>query len=316
MEERIVPEHGLALETVALGGIQPEVWKNWRLPYQIPAAVARAAGIIGRFDPDLVFGTGGYVVGAVGAAAVIRRKPLYLQVPDAYPGRTIRALARRARTVFAAFDSTAAFLPGAHVEVTGTPLREELWEPPERPRQQLRTVLVFGGSQGARRLNLAVEEALRSLMEIPGLRLHHICGAVAFEQLGRFRNALPEPVRARYTLEAFSAEMAGLLAEADLVVARAGGSAVAEMTAVGVPMILVPYPFAGGHQRFNAEPAVSAGAAVLVPDAELSGVRLATEVQRLAAHPDRLASMAAASRGLGCPGAARAVARALLEAAA
>ena len=307
-----MPAHGLDLETISIRGIQPEPWKNWRLPYQLPASVARASGIIRRFDPGVVFGTGGYVVGAVGLAALLTRRPLFLQVPDAYPGKTIRALSGRARTVFAAFETTRGFLPRAHIEVSGTPLRRDFWNLVERPRPQLRRLLVFGGSQGARRLNRAVEEALKSLMQLPGLSIHHVSGATDHADLVAFRAAQPDDVQERYRVEAFDSDMVRRLQEADLVVGRAGGG-VAEMTAAGVPMILVPGPFAGGHQRLNAAPLADAGAAVVVPDEEFSGVRLAAEVTRIATEPGRLASMAAASRAQGRPRAALAIARVLLE---
>ena len=309
-----MPSHGLDLETISIRGIQPEPWKNWRLPYQLPAAVARATRVIRRFDPAVVFGTGGYVVGAVGLASVLTGRPLFLQVPDAYPGKTIRALSGRARTVFAAFDATRGFLPRAQVEVSGTPLRREFWDLPERPRHELRRLLVFGGSQGARRLNRAVEESLKALMELPGLSIHHVTGQADHADLAAFHDA-PAEIQARYRVEAFEGDMVGRLQEADLVIGRAGGSAMAEMTAVGVPMILVPGPFAGGHQRLNAEPLADAGAAVVVPDEEFSGVRLAAEVNRIAAEPGRLAEMAVASRAQGKPRAALTIAQALLEAA-
>lgn len=308
-----MPEHGVPMEGIDISGIQPEPWKNWRLAYQLPAAVARARSLIRRFNPGVVFGTGGYVVGAVGAGAILDRRPLYLMVPDAYPGRTIRALGPRSRTVFSAFEATARFLPRARVELTGTPLRKEFWNLPERQVGGLRRILVFGGSQGARRLNRAVEEALKDLMELPGVSVHHISGAADHDQLDLFRRALPPEVQARYELEPFNDNIVDVLQQADLVVARAGGS-VAELTAVGLPMILVPGPFAGGHQRFNAEPLADAGAAIIVPDGEFSGVRLAAEVRRLAADPSRLIAMAAASRAQGRPRAALAIAQELLGA--
>ncbi|MFN2463351.1 MAG: undecaprenyldiphospho-muramoylpentapeptide beta-N-acetylglucosaminyltransferase [Candidatus Dormibacteria bacterium] len=313
MEEEIVPTHGLELETISIRGIQPEPWRNWRLPYQLPASVARAAGIIRRFRPTVVFGTGGYVVGAVGLAALLTQRPLFLMVPDAYPGKTIRALSSRARTVFAAFETTRNYLPKGTVEVSGTPLRREFWNLPERERTALRRLLVYGGSQGAHRLNRAVEESLKSLMEIPDLAIHHVSGRADHADLAAFREGLPEEARARYQVVPFDADMVGRLQEADLVVARAGGG-VAEMIAVGVPMVLVPGAFAGGHQRLNADPLVAAGAAVVVPDEELSGVRLAGEVRRLATEPGRLAAMAGASRAQGRPQAALTIARTLLAA--
>jgi len=312
MEEGIVPDHGLPMTVLDLTGIQPEIWKNWRLPYQLPASVARAWSTIRRFDPAVVFGTGGYVVGAVGAAALLARRPLFLMVPDAYPGRAIRALGPRARAVFSAFETTSGWLPRAHVVLSGTPLRREFWNLPERRVERLTRLLVFGGSQGARRLNTAVEEALKDLMELPGLRIHHISGSSDHQQLAAFRSALSPDIQARYRLEAFNDNMIQAYQSADLVVARAGGS-VAELTAVGLPMILVPGAFAGGHQRHNAEPLVRSGAAVVVPDEEFSGVRLASEVRRLAGEPARMQAMADASRAQGRPRAALAIARTMLE---
>jgi UDP-N-acetylglucosamine--N-acetylmuramyl-(pentapeptide) pyrophosphoryl-undecaprenol N-acetylglucosamine transferase len=322
MEERIVPERGVQLETIRIRGLQPEMWRNLPMAYSLPAAIARAAGLVGQFRPDVVFGTGGYVVGPVGIAAVLRRRPLVLQLPDAIPGRTISLLAPRARTVCVAFESSRAHLRG-RTELTGTPLRPEFaaagrarraaprpW--PDTPRR----IVVFGGSQGAHRLNTAVAEGLKALLESREVEIHHVCGELDHDQLRAMRSGLPPELRQRYTPEAFSDDMEKLMVSADLVIARAGGSAIAEMTAVGVPMILVPYPYAGGHQRYNAEPVERAGAAVVVPDDEFSGVRLVDEVRRLGAVRGRLARMAEASLAFGRPDAAAAVARLVIEAAA
>jgi UDP-N-acetylglucosamine--N-acetylmuramyl-(pentapeptide) pyrophosphoryl-undecaprenol N-acetylglucosamine transferase len=129
MEEKIVPDYGIAMENITMRGVQPEPWKNIPLAYLLPAAVAGATRLISRFKPDVVFGTGGYVVAAVGTAALLVRKPLFLQVPDAVPGRAIRTLGPRARTVFSAYARTAELMPNATVELTGTPVRPEFLEP-------------------------------------------------------------------------------------------------------------------------------------------------------------------------------------------
>jgi UDP-N-acetylglucosamine--N-acetylmuramyl-(pentapeptide) pyrophosphoryl-undecaprenol N-acetylglucosamine transferase len=322
MEGRIVVERGIELETIRIRGLQPEAWRNLPMACALPAAVTRAAGIIGRFKPDVIFGTGGYVVAPVGMAAVLRRRPLVLQLPDAIPGRTIRLLAPRAKTVCVAFDSSRGRLRG-RTELTGTPLRPEFAAlgrarraAPRRWPQAPRRIVVIGGSQGAHRLNTAVEEGLKALLESPGLEIRHVGGELDHEQLRAMRSGLPAGVRERYTPEAFSNAIDELMGSADLVIGRAGGSAIAEMTALGVPMILVPYPHAGGHQRFNAEPVQRAGAAVVVPDEEFSGVRLVDEVRRLSTEPGRLARMAEASLAFGRPEAAAAVARIVVEAAA
>ena len=317
MEEKLVPAHGLDLETLRIRGVQPEPWRNLPLMYGLPAAVAASVRVVGRFRPDAVFGTGGYVVGPVGMAAWLRQVPLVLQLPDAVPGRTIRALAPRARAVCVAFESSAERLSG-HTVVTGTPVRPEFAAAGRAHRsrpgggREFR-LAVFGGSQGAHRLNTAVAEGLKQLLEMPGVTVHHVCGEQDHGQLRAMRSGLDDEVRERYAVEPFSDAMPELLASADLVVARAGGSAIAEMTAVGVPMVLVPYPYAGGHQRLNAEPVERAGAAVIVPDEEFSGVRLVEVVRRLASDPSRLVTMAAASVAFGRPDAAEAVARVILE---
>lgn len=324
MEEEIVPGLGLPLETLAIRGVQDDGWRNLPLLYAIPAAVLRATSLVRRFAPDVVFGTGGYVVGPVGAAASLVRRPLVLQLPDAVPGRTIRLLSRRARAVCVAFDASAARLPGANVVVTGTPLRPEFEAAAQKRRSgrqpqglSLRRLAVIGGSQGARRINTALEEALKGLLELPGLTIHHVSGQLDYERLHAMRSGLSAEARERYTLEAFTPSLDTVLAGADLVISRAGGSTVAELTALGLPMVLVPYPHAGGHQRFNAEPAVRGGAAAVVPDEELSGVRLLSEVKRLSGEPGaaRLRSMAAASLALGRPDAAERVADVVLDAA-
>lgn len=321
MEEQIVAGAGYRAEMIGIRGIQDEWYRNVPLLYSLPAAIARASGLIRRFQPQVVFGSGGYVVGAVGAAALLHRRPLVLQVPDAVPGRAIRRLSGRAFAVCSAFGETAQHLPGARVVLTGNPLRpefvrraRELRAAPPRDVDRLRRLVVFGGSQGANRLNTAVAEALKDLLELPDLTVHHICGDLDFDQLHAMRIGLPSELGARYTVERFTAVMDQVLSGADLVLARAGGS-IAELTALGLPMILVPYPYAGGHQRSNAEPLVAAGAAVLVPDAELSGIRLLREVNRLAGDPQLLTAMARNSLGLGRPDAAHDVARLVVEAA-
>ncbi|MEA2647108.1 MAG: UDP-N-acetylglucosamine--N-acetylmuramyl-(pentapeptide) pyrophosphoryl-undecaprenol [Chloroflexota bacterium] len=316
MEETIVPAAGVAMEPLRMRGVQEEMWRNLPLLYALPAALARASAIISRFRPDAVLGTGGYITAPVGAAALVRRVPLFLQEQNAIPGRTTRVLAARARTVCAAYPDTARLLPRAHVVHTGTPVRADFQD---RAREvgELRRLVVFGGSQGAHRINVAMAESIKTLLDVDGLAVHHVCGQHDLEWLHGFRAGLPTDRAARYQVDAFVTEMAGVLAGADLVVARAGGSGIAEMTAMGLPMILVPYPFAGEHQRFNAEPLAEAGAAVVVRDAELSGATLTRAVQRLAGSEGaaRLREMAAASRAFGRPHAAEEVARLLLEAA-
>ena len=317
-----MPQHGVAMQPIAMRGVQEEMWRNLPLAYALPASIVQASRTIGAFRPDAVLGTGGYITAPVGLAALLRRLPLVLQEQNAVPGRTTRTLARRARVVATAFAVTATHLRGVRTVHTGTPLREEFAEAGRRVRQapaaegrQLRRVVVMGGSQGAHRINRAVAEAIKSLLELPGLTVHHVCGKLDIGDLAAMRAGLDAGARERYVVEDFNERMLDVLVDADLVLSRAGGSALAELTALGIPLILVPYPFAGGHQRFNAEPVARAGAAVVIPDEELSGVRLIAEVTRFAREPRLLQEMRRASLECGRPDAARAVAQLVLEAA-
>ena len=295
-------------------GVQDEMWRNLPLLYALPAALLRAGGIISRFRPQAVLGTGGYITAPVGAAAEMRRLPLFLQEQNAVPGRTTRLLARRARAVCAAFPDTARLLGGARVVHTGTPVRLAFRDR-VRDIGELRHLVIFGGSQGAHRINLAVAESLKTLLEDPRLTVSHACGQRDYDWLHGFRAGLEPEQADRYLLEPFVRNLDQLLAGGDLVLARAGGSGIAEMTALGLPMILVPYPFAGEHQRYNAEPLAASGAAIVVRDDELSGVGLTGVLHRLSGVEGaaRLRKMAVASRAFGRPGAAEEVARLLLE---
>ena len=317
-----MPAHGVPMEPIDMRGVQDQMWRNLPLVWALPASLAGAAGMMRRFDPSVVLGTGGYISAPVGAAAVLRRVPLVLQEQNVVPGRTTRTLARRAHLVCTAFMETAERLPGVRTEHTGTPLREEFAaagrEARRRPAQEqraLRRLVVVGGSQGAHRINTAVAEALKSLLEVPGRSVHHVCGKLDIDDLRAMRGGLDAELRERYVVEEFNEQLIDVLRDADLVLSRAGGSAIAEITALGVPLILVPYPHAAAHQRFNAEPVARRGAAIVVPDEELSGVRLADEVRRLAQDPPTLGGMRRASLEFGRPDAARDVAHRVLEAA-
>jgi UDP-N-acetylglucosamine--N-acetylmuramyl-(pentapeptide) pyrophosphoryl-undecaprenol N-acetylglucosamine transferase len=316
IEEEIVAGQSLNMETLPMRGVQEEMWRNLPLVYALPASIARARRIIARFEPDAVLGTGGYVTAPVGVAALVRRVPLFLQEQNAVPGRTTRRLAGRARAVATAYEDTAKRLPGARTVWTGTPVRPE-FRAAGHNIDRLSRLVVVGGSQGAHRINLAVAESLKTLLDDTDLSISHVCGARDHRWLHGFRSALPSDLADRYMLEPFVQRLDQLLGSADLAVARAGGSGIAEMTSMAVPMVLVPYPFAGGHQHHNAEPLVAAGAAVTVRDEELSGTKLGDVLRRFGGDDGaaRLRKMAAASRAYGRPDAAQAVARLVLEAA-
>ena len=310
-EAELVPAAGFPLHEISVEGLsRSRPLRAARALALALAAVPRARALLRRLAPDAVMGAGGYVAGPVGLAALTLRIPLVLTEADSHLGLTNRILAPFARCVCLAFPPRGrgrrAF------RVTGRPV-----PPPCRDRARARErfgiaqeetcVLVFGGSLGARSINLAAVEAFAGAR----FAVLHVAGHRDYRELSA--RGLPAGYDLREYLDA--GDFAAALAAADLVVARAGGS-VFEIAAHGVPAILVPYPQAAGdHQSQNARWMSEAGAAIVIPDGELSATRLAREVAVLLADRSRMAAMAAAARRLARPEAAAEVARELLEAA-
>jgi UDP-N-acetylglucosamine--N-acetylmuramyl-(pentapeptide) pyrophosphoryl-undecaprenol N-acetylglucosamine transferase len=268
--------------------------------------------IIRRFRPDVVLGTGGYVMAPLMAAAAMRGIPIVLQEQNALPGRATRMLSRLARVVATAYPESGSYLR-ARAVVTGTPVRAEFWKRrtdfPARPAR----LLILGGSQGAHRINQAIGEALPQLTGSLGLDVWHQTGErdfAAMKSLGETHGS-----SGRYHPFAFAEELGSRIYAADLVLSRAGASAISEVSAAGIPMVLVPGSFAGGHQRLNGAPYEAAGAAVTIPDAECDGRRVVQVVSEIVHDPLRYSKMVDAMASLGRPAAADAVASLLREAA-
>ena len=284
-------------------------------PVRLAASVPQAFVHLGAWRPDVVFGTGGYVAIPVLAAAAAWRVPSLLWEGNRIAGRSVRATARHATVLAASFEATCATLPGTCYP-TGTPIRSFAGVDRARARTELGlpadgpVVLVFGGSQAARRLNEAVWAALGDVL--PGAAILHVPGESAMDDARRHADALPDALRSRYRAFPFLGdEMAGALVASDLLVGRAGSSTLAEAAAVGLPLVVVPYPHAAAHQEANARELAEVGAATLVPDEAFDGPAFARACAILADEPRRTA-MAEASRRVGRPGSADAVAALLV----
>jgi UDP-N-acetylglucosamine--N-acetylmuramyl-(pentapeptide) pyrophosphoryl-undecaprenol N-acetylglucosamine transferase len=314
IEDRIVPAAGFRLRRLALRSLRT-VDLNGHVvldPLRLGLSVPQAVAILAARRPDAVFTTGGYVAIPILLATRLLRIPALLWEGNALPGRSVRATAGLASVVAVTFAETCRALDaGSRCFETGTPIRETRTVDRLAAREGLgippggRLLLVFGGSQAVRRLNRAVVEALPSLVE--RWIVVHVTGDAGLAEAAAARDGLAEGVRDRYRPEAFLGEgMLTALAAADAVVGRAGSSTVAEVTALGLPMIVVPYPHAGGHQRRNAEILADAGAAELIDDADFDASALLAAAARLE-DPNRHAQMAAAARALGRPAAADAV---------
>ncbi len=303
-EEKLVPEAGFDLETVRIQGLDRDaVWKNVALPAVIPAALRAGFRIVDRFRPDVVLGMGGYVMAPAVAAARIRGIPYVLHEKDLRPGLATRMFAGSAAAVCTTLPGTEKRLGARRVVQTGVPLREGFQ--PRRPRVPPRSLLVTGGSQGARNLNLAVWGALEDLTARFD-EVVHVAGRQGAE-------GIAEHQRDRYRGLTFTDDMASLMSSADLIVSRAGVGTIAEATAVGLPMVLVPGTFGGGHQEENAAAIAMVGAAVVIHDQDLSSRSLVASIESL--DPARLEAMAERSAATGRRDAARRVLNVLREAA-
>ena len=305
------------ISTASLRGSAP-----WTLPYRV-ARLARGTAqcirAIDRFSPHTVFATGGYVCAPLILAARVRRVPSLIHLPDLSPGLAIRALARFATRVAVSFPASTKFFAPAKVAVTGYPVRARLHAADKLvSRQRLgldeseETLLVFGGSQGAHSINLALSAALGKLLEI--CQIVHVSGTADEPWLRAQIDKLPPATARRYSLYAYlHEEMADALAAADLVVARAGAASMAEFPAVGLPSILIPYPYAGKHQELNADFMVSNGAAVKLHDTDLENGLLLTTITELFQDRLALASLSDGARRLAQPQAAQRIVQLLRE---
>jgi len=311
-ELALLPVRGLSrrnplANVVVLGRFLSSLWKAWKL--------------VGRFDPHVVLGVGGYSSGPACSVALLRRRPLALHEQNSYPGLVTRRLSRWAKEVYLSYEQAAEFLSKkARWLVTGNPPRAGLKRVPKKDARQffglpvdVPVVFAFGGSQGARGINEALLDALPELLTDTTT---HFLWAVGRYDLDRVKEALAklDPEGKRVRAFEFVENMAEAYSAADLVICRAGATTLSELTALGVPALLVPYPYAAGdHQRANARALAEAGAAVVVDQSELSGERLAREIRSLLANEQRLQKMAEAARSLARPRAALDIAERLLR---
>ena len=313
IEAKTVAGYGMSFAAIPAAPLYTEqLWRNWRLPFVLAAAFWQSWRLIDRFKPDIVVGTGGYVSVPLITMAGLARVPIVLQEQNLVPGRATRVLSRFAKQVATAYPESSRYLRASTL-VTGTPVRTEFWRRREEFPARPRTILVLGGSQGAHRLNQAIAAALPALLERPELTIAHQTGPREIDTMQSVKAALPAPLSGRYEPFAFANDLADRIRAADLVVSRAGASTLSEVSAIGIPMVLIPYPFAGGHQRLNVAPYESAGAAIVIPDEEADGARLLGVVNSLIDDPARYRKMVEAMRGLGRPYAAEEVVRIIEE---
>jgi UDP-N-acetylglucosamine--N-acetylmuramyl-(pentapeptide) pyrophosphoryl-undecaprenol N-acetylglucosamine transferase len=299
LETRLVPQAGFELTLIESAGL-----KNVSLGARmkglviLPKSFVSTRKLLRQFQPDVVVGAGGYVSGPVVLTAALTNRPTLVMESNALPGWTNRMLARFVDRAAVSFEQALPYFRGK-AKLTGNPVRREFFEiPPKRREPGKFSLLVFGGSQGARAINEAMVAALPKLKEVPGtLRIKHQTGTADFEKVKAAYAAAgwSEGADVRSYIDNMMADFA----EADLVLCRAGATTTAELIAAGKASIVVPFPHAADdHQRKNAEALEVAGAARMILQHELSGERLANEIERLVQSPQEIDRMEEASRKL------------------
>lgn len=270
----------------------------------LPAALVDAARLLDRVQPSVVMGVGGYLSGPLLLAAWWRRVPTLLLEPNVTPGLTNRWLAPFVDIAAVAWRETADFY-GSRALVTGAPVRPEITAVPSREPGPRMTLLLFGGSQGARALNRAMVDALPRLRRAGDrIAIIHQTGEADLEEVRTAYRAAGVEAR----IDPYLHDMGDAYATCDLVIGRGGAATCAEVAAAGRPAILVPLPLAGGHQRDNAAALRRAGAVVVIPPEELDGPRLAAEILALLEDRGRRSRMIRAACELARPRAAARIA--------
>lgn len=311
LEADIVPKAGLPFQTISVQGFsRPLGWRTVRSVGLAGRGFFQAIRALRRFRPDLVVGTGGYVCGPVVLAAWLLGIPAVIHEQNAMPGMTNRFLARFVAAICLTFPEAETYFPDrGKTYLTGLPVREEVARKGKKDglaaldlKEDRLTVVITGGSRGARRINQAMAAAMPAFSGRPDLQFYHISGEKEYQAtLEAYRASGVEVEKAgNLKVVPYLYGMENALAAADLIVGRAGASFLAEIMVRGIPAILVPYPHAAAdHQTYNARSLADKGAAVVIPDGEFSGQRLTEVLTNLSSDSQRRELMAAACRSLG-----------------
>ncbi|MCX7939575.1 MAG: UDP-N-acetylglucosamine--N-acetylmuramyl-(pentapeptide) pyrophosphoryl-undecaprenol N-acetylglucosamine transferase [Thermoflexales bacterium] len=325
MERELVTRTGTPFRSVRAGAMHGVGLAHMaRSSLRLAAGLVQSLRLIEEVRPHVVFLTGGFVGVPVSVAAWVRRVPSVVFLPDIEPGLAVRLMARLATCVAATTPASAVFFDARRFVATGYPLRESFKKATRaegRARfgiaERARVLLVYGGSRGARSINRALLRDLARLLAEEDVVVIHISGKTDWDEVRNARAQLPEAHRQRYLAFPYlHDEMPLAMAAADLVVCRSGASVLGELTYLGLPAVLVPYPHAWRYQQVNARYIADRGAATILPDEALSapGV-LANAVVALLRDDERLTAMRRAARALAVDDGAERLARLLIEAA-
>jgi len=305
IETRLVPAAGFHLDLVEVGALnRVDLTTRIRTLFDLPRAVVESARMISDFRPDVMIGVGGYASGPAMLAGGLMNIPMLAFEPNVVPGIANRLVAPMVRAAAVHFAATQHYFRNA--VVTGVPVRREFFDIPPRPAGAPPTLLVFGGSQGAHAINVAIAGALPSLAEkLPRIHVILQTGEKDFEDV----EATAASIGISAEVSSFLNDMPRAFACADLLLCRSGASTVAEVAAAGKAAIFIPLPTAADdHQHQNAKTFADAGAARLLPQSELTADRLTEEIVSLLGNPAVLTQMGAAARSFARPNSASQIA--------
>ena len=319
LEADIIPKEGLPFVTVDIRGFERHLTPvNLLRAGKAMAGVIKAAKIVRDFRPDAVVGTGGYVCGPILLAASLMHIPTLIQEQNVVPGITNKILSRFVTRVAAGTEEAVKLFPADKVLFTGNPIRSEVLTAEREDGAKAygfdpskKTVLISGGSRGARAINRAMIDILVQAAKNPEVQYLHVTGKNEYEDVMRRLHEAgfaPEDTK-HIQIRPYVYDMPKAMAMADLAVFRAGATGLAELTARGIPSILIPYPYAAeNHQEHNARALEKAGAARMILNRELTSERLYAVLAEFLSEEDKLKAMAEASRRLGRPQAAEDIA--------
>jgi UDP-N-acetylglucosamine--N-acetylmuramyl-(pentapeptide) pyrophosphoryl-undecaprenol N-acetylglucosamine transferase len=325
LEADIIPKEGINIQFIDICGFERKFsLKNIQTIMKTMGSVWQSQKIIRSFKPDIVIGTGGYVCGPVLLAASLIGIPTMIQEQNVIPGITNKILSRFVDKIALGFAEAGGYFPNQNkVFFSGNPIRQEVVSVKRAESiaalgldPTKRTILISGGSRGARSINQAMLPVHQFFAGSKEIQVLHVTGQSEYNGIvGNFNQCgIDLTTAGNIIIKPYLYNMPQALAAADLAVFRAGAIGLAELTARGIPSILVPYPYAAeNHQEFNARAMEQQGAAVLIRDKELNGEVLIKTINELTSSPQKLEAMAIASKKIGRPEAAESIANMALS---
>ena len=318
MEQALVERAGIPFTAIPAGGLHGVgIVRMARNALKLAAGTLKAWRLIGQHRPRAMLTTGGFVSGPVAVACWLRRVPILLYLPDIEPGLAVKFVAKFAAKIGVTTEDSLKYFPARKVIVTGYPTRSDLAQADRLEAirkfelvEDRKTLLVFGGSKGARSINRALAGVIEPLLA--KVQVIHISGSTDAAEAQAKRNSLTEELKRHYHVFEYVHDMGLAFAAADLVVSRAGASILGEYPLFGLPSILIPYPYAWRYQKVNADYLVARGAAVRLDDETLSDTLLST-IERLMSDEAQLRALSAAARSLARPDPALKLAQTLQE---